>query len=76
MNENWNKLKSRLEEMLDEFKHYQGRSGSYNAARNTYQNVLKLMNAIERGTDEDLKIFDGTFKTQEEIDKLLYGFDE
>lgn len=74
--DNWNKLKSRLEEMLGEFKNYRGRSGPYNAVRSGYQNVLKLMNAIENGTDKNLKIFDGAFKTQEEIDKLLYGFDE
>lgn len=50
MNNNWKTLRSMLLEQLEDIRHKRGCSGNYSTCSNCYNEVLKVMDAIDSNT--------------------------
>ena len=61
---NWEILKEKLNEQIVDCRKYGSRF------QRPYREVLKMMAAIENGTQDELKPCNCSWKTQEEIDKI------
>ena len=62
--DNWEILKEKLNEQIADCRKYGSRF------QRPYREVLKMMAAIENGTQDVLKPCNCSWKTQEEIDKI------
>lgn len=71
MDGKWETLKSKIQEQNKECLNHRGSSGTYSVCSRCYNEVLKLMDAIENGTESELKPFNGVWHTDEEIVELL-----
>lgn len=67
MENNWQKLKDKLNEQISEINEHSGSSGSSNASKRSYYEVLKMMDYIEQGKQNELIPYNCLWKTQEEI---------
>ena len=61
--ENWNILKERLTEQIEDCRKHVGSSGSWNALTRAYNAVLDEMERIENGTYTDYKPMNGLWGT-------------
>lgn len=71
MDGKWEILKSKLQEQKKDCQNHRGSSGSYSVCSRCYNEVLKIMDAIENGTESELKPFNGVWHTDGEIEELL-----
>ncbi len=55
METNWDILKEKIQEQLDDINRHRGCSGSWNTCGKMYREVLKMMSAIENGVENELK---------------------
>ena len=65
------RLKERLGEQLADIKKHYGSSGNWGTCSRCYREVLKLIDAIEKGTDRNLKVWNCGWHTEEEIKRIL-----
>lgn len=61
--ENWNILKERLTEQIEDCRKHEGSSGSWNVITRVYRAVLGEMERIENGTYADYKPMNGLWGT-------------
>lgn len=66
----WNKLREKICDQLSDIGKHKGCSGSWGVSGRMYREVLKVMDAIEHGTEDELIPFNACFKTEEEIQEL------
>ena len=71
MDGKWEILKRKLQEQKKDCRKHSGSSGLYSVCSRCYSEVLKIMDAIENGTESELKPFNGVWHTDEEIAELL-----
>jgi hypothetical protein len=74
MENNWQKLKDKLNEQISEINEHSGSSGSSNASKRSYYEVLKMMDYIEQGKQNELIPHNCLWKTQEEIAKEVIDY--
>lgn len=65
------RLKERLVEQLADIKKHYGSSGNWSTCSRCYREVLRLIDAIENGTDKGLKAWNCGWHTEEEINRIL-----
>ena len=66
MNNNWKTLRNMLLEQLEDIRHKRGSSGNYSTCSKCYNEVLKVMDAIDNNTQNLLHPFNCVWKTDEE----------
>lgn len=70
MNNNWKTLRSMLLEQLEDIRHKRGCSGNYSTCSKCYNEVLKVMDAIDNNTQNLLHPFNCVWKTDEEMEEI------
>ena len=65
--EKWEKLKLKINEQLEDIRNHRGCSGTWTQCANMYHEVLKVMEAIEHGTEDMLVPNNCKFKTRAQI---------
>lgn len=70
MNNNWKTLRNMLLEQLEDISHKRGSSGNYSTYSKCYNEVLKVMDAIDTNTQNLLHPFNCVWKTDEEIEEI------
>ena len=69
--DNWEILKEKINEQLKDIRHHSGISGNWNTCGRMYMEVLKMMNAIEKGKQNELVPHNCMWKTKEEIEDIM-----
>ena len=70
MNNNWKTLRSMLLEQLEDIRHKRGCSGNYSTYSKCYNEVLKVVDAIDNNTQNLLHPFNCVWKTDEEMEEI------
>lgn len=70
MNNNWETLRSMLLEQLEDIRHKRSSSGNYSTCSKCYNEVLKVMDAIDNNTQNLLHPFNCVWKTNEEMEEI------
>ena len=70
MNNNWKTLRNMLLEQLEDIRHKRGSSGNYSTCSKCYNEVLKVMDAIDNNTQNLLHPFNCVWKTDEEMEEI------
>lgn len=70
MDNNWKTLRNMLLEQLEDIRHKRGSSGNYSTCSKCYNEVLKVMDAIDNNTQNLLHPFNCVWKTDEEMKEI------